>query len=152
MKKIKKNIKTATTLPGNLYNSGDFFSECKQKIFESTWQFTIDENKIKEEEIIPIKYIEKYIEEPLIITRKNGIKCLSNVCTHRGNILIEKKTNFKKKIICNYHGRQFDENGQMTFMPKCSELKNFPSQNDHLTKIPCQKWKQFDRDMTKLRF
>ena len=143
MIKINKNIKIANTLPGHLYNSEDFLNKCKKKIFESTWQFLIDEKKIKEEEIIPIQYIENYIDEPLIITKKNGIKCMSNVCTHRGNILIEKKTNFKKKIICNYHGRQFDENGKMTFMPKCSELKNFPSQNDHLTKIPCTQWKQF---------
>ena len=97
MIKINKNIKIANTLPGHLYNSEDFLNKCKKKIFESTWQFTIDEKKIKEEEIIPIQYIENYIDEPLIITKKNGIKCMSNVCTHRGNILIEQKTNFKKK-------------------------------------------------------
>ena len=38
----------------------------------------------------PIKLLENYIDEPLVLTRdaEADIHCLSNVCTHRGNLMV----------------------------------------------------------------
>ena len=41
-----------------------------------------------------ILLLEKYIEEPLVLTKKEeDIRCLSNVCTHRGFIIAHRSTN-----------------------------------------------------------
>ena len=55
--------------------------------------------------------------EVLIINDNSDIKSMSNVCTHRGNILVENPKNLKQGIICRYHGRQFNTCGKFKFMP-----------------------------------
>ena len=94
------------------------------------------------ERIRDIKYIEKYIEEPLIITRKNGIKCFSNVCTHRGHLVCNKKNN-GKSMVCRYHGRSFNLNGKFRNATGVEGVKNFPSNSDNLASIDIKEWKKF---------
>ena len=67
---------------------------------------------------------------------------LSNVCTHRGNILIDGDC-IEKNIRCRYHGRRFDLEGKFISMPEFSEVKNFPSKKDDLTEIPFNTWEKF---------
>ena len=67
------------------------------------------------------------------------LRCLSNVCTHRGNILV-KAPCVAKEIRCGYHSRRFDLAGRMTFMPEFQEAKNFPSSRDNLPAVPFETW------------
>ena len=67
-----------------------------------------------------------------ILSIDSTIKCFSNVCTHRGNILIDKPCFINKNITCNYHGKQFDTDGKFKYMPKCEGMINFPSAEDNL--------------------
>ena len=56
--------------------------------------------------------MDNVLPEPLfLIKNKNGIECFSNVCTHRGNILVKSPGKIHETINCNYHGRSFDANG-----------------------------------------
>ena len=56
----------------------------------------------------PFTYEESIVKEPLfLINNKNKVQCFSNVCTHRGNILIDKAKVLKNKIVCSYHGKKF---------------------------------------------
>ena len=59
---------------------------------------------------------------------------MSNVCTHRGNILVDSPCNLKSGIVCKYHGRRFDTCGNFKFMPKCEDVINFPSKKDKYKK------------------
>ena len=46
-----------------------------------------------------------------IVTKEGKkIRCLSNVCTHRGTIVCVKATK-TKNLVCGYHGRQFHMEG-----------------------------------------
>ena len=65
------------------------------------------------------------------------------MCTHRGNILINKPCKIQKNITCSYHGKQFNMQGKFKFMPKCEGMQNFPSKEDNLPSIPVRRWKQF---------
>ncbi|MBD0332851.1 MAG: Rieske 2Fe-2S domain-containing protein, partial [Chitinophagaceae bacterium] len=70
------------------------------------------------------------------------IHCLCNVCTHRGNIIIDqpcKTTNLR----CRYHGRLFRLDGKFISMPEFREVKNFPSFSDDLHQLPVFQWNQF---------
>ena len=70
------------------------------------------------------------------------MKILSNICTHRANLLCHKGNN-NKNIQCNYHGRTFDLNGKMKNMPGFEGVKNFPSESDNLPNIDLLDWEKF---------
>lgn len=142
---INKNIKKASTLPGTFYSTKKAFNQSK-KIFENTWQFITDDSKFnRESNTFPFYFLEKYIDEPLVLIndQKQKINCFSNVCTHRGNILIENRGLAKKNILCRYHGRKFSLDGKCIFMPKFESVVGYPCKSDDLTNIPISKWRQF---------
>ena len=85
--------------------------------------------------------LEGMVNEPYVLTKDNvDIRCLSNVCTHRGNIVCEKACK-TKSLVCGYHGRQFHLGGKMKFMPEFNEVENFPSGEDNLHEIEMDFWK-----------
>ena len=142
---LNKNIKQAKTLPSEFYYSHEKFKDLKEQVFAKNWQFICDTSKLTNEgDAVPYDFIKDYIQEPLIlINNNNKIQSFTNVCTHRGNILVEEACNLKKGIICKYHGRQFNSCGKFKFMPMFKDVQDFPSEDDNLKKIPTKKWKQF---------
>ena len=145
MKKINPDITEAKTLEGNFYCSDQIFSLVKEKIFESSWQFICSKDEVDDPDtVLPFYLLENFISEPLLLLNNNNqINCFSNVCTHRGNILVEEKTKIKKNIVCNYHGKSFAKNGEFCFMPETDGMKNFPCPDDNLTKIKTANFFQF---------
>lgn len=142
---INKDISLAETIPSRFYTEDEFFYLSKEKIFSSSWQFAGDTDKAKVPgQIYPFTLLENFLNEPLILTRdKNDrLHCLSNVCTHRGNILAEGSCN-QNNIVCRYHGRRFDLSGKFLSMPEFNEVKNFPSVKDDLTAVPFSIWGNF---------
>jgi len=142
---LNSNIKKSKTIPSEFYYSKIKFKELKENVFTKHWQFICDRNQLKKHgDALPYDFIEGFIEEPLLLINNHGtINSITNVCTHRGNILVEKSCNLKHGIICRYHGRKFDVCGKFKFMPKCDDVEDFPSENDNLKQIPFEKWKQF---------
>ena len=59
-------------------------------------------------------YIDGYLNEPLLLTRdkSENVHCLSNVCTHRGNLLVHEPCQGATQIRCGYHSRRFDLAGR----------------------------------------
>ena len=139
---VDNDIKLAETLPAKFYKNKNIFEITKERIFLRCWHW-IGDNSFKNEGNfkIPIEILPKFLNEPLVltITDKNKIKCFSNVCTHRGNILVHEKCK-SKKIICNYHGRRFNGEGKFEFMPEFKETLNFPRESDHLHDFPIFVW------------
>ena len=77
-----------------------------------------------------------------MLTNNKKISCLSNVCTHRGNLLCKTK-NKCETIQCKYHGRTFNLKGELKAAPGFEDVKNFPRKNDNLTLCKINQWKQF---------
>lgn len=65
------------------------------------------------------------LDEPLIV--KNN-ECLSNVCTHKGALLL-KEASTADGIRCPNHGRRFDEHGKMLSAPGFKKLPTFPNED-----------------------
>ena len=146
MDKIDSDINKAKTLPGSFYRTKEFFEKSKEKIFAKSWQYIGDDSLVKiEKSAHPFNFIDGLIEEPLFLIKNNDNKekCYSNVCTHRGNILIESPCIINKDITCGYHGRRFDMCGKFLSMPETKGMENFPCKSDDLTEVPLKKWKQF---------
>ena len=145
MKKIDIDITKAATLQGDFYVSKDKFNITIEKIFSRNWQFITDDSKLKDNKAaFPFQFLGDLLPEPLVlINNKGDINCFSNVCTHRGNILINEPCIINKRITCGYHGKQFDTCGKFKFMPKTEGMQNFPSIQDDLPEIAVAKWRQF---------
>ena len=143
---INQDIRVSSTLPGEFYNSATKLQESKLQIFEKSWQIICDNETIKTtNSAFPFDFMEGFITEPLLLVRdKNDeIICLSNVCTHRGAVLIDHPCQLSGNITCPYHGRRFDMEGKFKSMPETHEMENFPTQKDDLHTLNVKKWKQF---------
>ena len=138
---INSDIARAETLSSEFYTDEKYFHESKEKIFARSWQMigTTDEiNNLK-----PFTILENFLDEPILLA-KNGdeLNCLSNVCTHRGKILVEKNCE-ANGIRCNYHGRRFDLSGKFLSMPEFETVVDFPSERDNLPRFPFEVWNNF---------
>lgn len=138
---INPDIEYAETLSSEFYTSEKYFDESKEKIFARSWQFSGKTDEIKN--VKPFTILENFLDESGLFTKQNEtINCLSNVCTHRGKILIETGCE-TSGIRCNYHGRRFGLDGKFLSMPEFETAKNFPSEKDNLPKIPFEIWSDF---------
>jgi choline monooxygenase len=142
---IHQEISKAETLPAAFYRSDEVFNSFKEKVFAVTWHLVGNEKLFNlKTNLYPINFYPGFMDEPLLLTcdENDSVAALSNVCTHRGNVLINSPAK-KSKLICGYHGRKFALDGKFEFMPEFKEAENFPSNCDNLPKIPLAKWKQF---------
>ena len=131
---IESDIRKAKTLDKEFYTDPAYFELSKEKIFARSWQFLgrADEfDGLKPSTILP-----GFLDEPVLLVKTDdSLKCLSNVCTHRGKILVEKPCH-ADLIRCNYHGRRFLLNGEMLSMPEFEGVENFPCESDNLRQLP----------------
>lgn len=139
---VDPDISKAKTLSTDFYTDPQFFELSKEKIFANSWQWVGDTDLVKDAGwATPVNLLDNYLNEPLVLTKdKEGkIHCLSNVCTHRGNLMIEKSCKVND-IRCKYHGRRFHLSGKFLSMPEFKEVKDFPTAADHLTSLPYHQW------------
>lgn len=140
---IDPDIRLARTLPGAFYRETDYLEASKMAIFHRTWHYLTDSSQIAEPgTLYPFFLLPGVLDEPLLLTRdqQGQLHCLSNVCTHRGKILIEQATN-NRLITCGYHGRCFRLDGTMKSMPGFQDTLDFPSSADHLPRFSVAEWR-----------
>lgn len=139
---IDENIATAKTISTEFYLSEAVFEQAKEKIFAQTFQFAGNTDNLQEAgSAQPFTLLEDYLDEPLLLTRDlaSELHCISNVCTHRGNLLLTDACKLKH-LVCAYHGRKFNLNGQFVSMPQFQEVENFPCKQDNLQELPFYEW------------
>jgi choline monooxygenase len=141
---VNSDISRAHTISTDVYKSREFFEMAKEKIFAHSWQYAGNTDMLAITGAChPFTMLEKYLDEPLLLTKDaNGMMhCLSNVCTHRGNLLVYENCT-TSHLRCKYHGRLFDLDGKFRSMPEFKEVKDFPTAGDDLTKLPLFKWEK----------
>ncbi|MDQ3016938.1 MAG: aromatic ring-hydroxylating dioxygenase subunit alpha [Bacteroidota bacterium] len=139
---VHPDIAKAETIHTDAYLSQDVFEKFKSSIFKDSWQFIGDTDMITNQgDIYPLILLPGYLNEPLLLTRDqdDNVHCLSNVCTHRGNLIAEEPCNMRN-LQCRYHGRRFDLDGKFVFMPEFREVEDFPTERDDLHNLPLYQW------------
>jgi len=142
---INPDITKAETLPASFYRDSAVFDSIKESIFLRSWQWIGDDNLVKlSKSIYPFILLEGFLTEPLLLTRDEdeNIHCLTNVCTHRGN-LVALNSASANKLTCMYHGRRFKLNGEFAHMPEFNDAKDFPRSCDNLHQFPLKKLGNF---------
>lgn len=139
---IDPNIAKAKTLDTSFYLESEYFEAAKEKIFAPSWQFIGSADQLSERtNCLPFTLLENYLDEPLLLTRdqQGKLYCLSNVCTHRGNLLAYEPCQ-ANQLRCKYHGRLFELDGRFRSMPEFREVEDFPSAEDNLKSLPLFQW------------
>jgi choline monooxygenase len=142
---IDSDISRAKTIPTSFYLEPAYFALASEKIFARTWHFVGDLTQVKDPGwVTPVSLLDKCLDEPLLLSRDNEgtLHCLSNVCTHRGNLLVERPCKLRD-IRCRYHGRRFSLNGEFQSMPEFKEVQDFPTDEDNLKKVPLFQFKKW---------
>src|SRR5690349_6925837 len=100
---VHPNIARAKTIDTSIYTSNEYLELAKEKIFAPSWQFIGSKEQVKfSGDVQPFTLLENYLNEPLILTKDNNsnIHCLSNVCTHRGNLVAYKPCSKARNLRC----------------------------------------------------
>src|SRR5882672_11453883 len=124
---IDPDIRKARTLPSEFYTDPGYFEMSKEKIFVHSWQFLGHANEFTR--LNPAMILPGFLDEPVLLVKTDeNLTCLSNVCTHRGKILVEEpcKANL---IRCGYHGRRFSLEGKFLSMPEFKGVEDFPCES-----------------------
>ena len=139
---VDPDITIASTLAGAFYHDAATYALVRDRVFARTWHWIGDLTDVNAPNTLsPRELLPGLLGEPLLLARDgNGeLRCLSNVCTHRGNLLVKESCQ-AEQIRCGYHSRRFDLRGRMTFMPEFGEAKNFPATSDDLPIVPFADW------------
>lgn len=144
---IHHDIRQSPTLPGRFYHDAALFEANREQVFARSWQMiTGAEEMVRTpKDALPFQYMDGFIEEPLLLLADDALqlRVLSNVCTHRGKILVEHPGRLERGLVCGYHGRRFHWDGTFAAMPEMDQALHFPCADDHLTSLPVKRWKQF---------
>ena len=142
---IDPDITKAETLPASFYREQAIFEKLKHAVFYRSWQWIGHEDLVPDEKNVhPFVLLDGFLTEPMLLTKDTNqiIRCLTNVCTHRGNPVVN-TSGKKKKLVCGYHGRRFALDGSFEHMPEFKEAKDFPRPCDNLHPFPLRKWGPF---------
>lgn len=139
---VDEDVASATTLDAAFYSDPAAWTLARERVFARSWQWLDDLEAVREPgSLAPRTLLPGLLDEPLLLARDAGgaLRCLSNVCTHRGNLLVAGDGR-AESIRCGYHSRRFDLAGRMTFMPGFDGVRRFPSPGDDLPHAPFRAW------------
>ena len=139
---IDPDIRRAATMPGRVYHDPAVYDLQKRRVFARSWQLAGEVSALKSTgRVVPFTLLEGCLDEPLVWTCDDStrVHCLSNVCTHRGTLVVEGEghTNLLR---CRYHGRRFELDGRFHSMPEFEAVENFPTPADDLPRLSTAQW------------
>jgi choline monooxygenase len=135
---IDPDIRSARTLPASFYRDAAVFERVREHVFARSWQLVLDAAEATQPgSVKPFSFLEGCVDEPLLLSRDEAgtVRALSNVCTHRGNLLCTKAETGAEHLRCRYHGRRFALDGRFLSMPEFEGVRDFPSPADDLPRV-----------------
>ncbi len=131
---IDPDITVARALPPEVVHDPRWFRRTARGVLARSWQLYPDfDVPTQPQSVRPWVLGPGAIDEPLLWTRDetDTLRLLSNVCTHRAFVLIERPGSMPV-VKCKYHGRRFGLDGKMHKAPCFEHVANFPADSDHL--------------------
>ena len=141
---VDPDVGRAETLDKAFYLEDAAQAAQREQLFARSWQWLGDlADTPQPGSLVPRTLLEGCLDEPLLLARDGDgtLRCLSNVCTHRGNLLVQQVcAGGAKQIRCGYHSRRFELDGRMVFMPAFEGAQGFPRPCEDLPQLPLAAW------------
>jgi len=140
--RVDPDVRTAATPPAALYGDPAWFAAVVEHVLARGWHVVADASRVAAmETAAPTTLLPGVLDEPLVVTRdrEGRLHCLSNVCTHRGNLVVG-ECGAARTLVCGYHGRSFRLDGCFLAAPGFEESPGFPSPADSLPRVATAAW------------
>ncbi len=111
---VNLNIAEAKTLPPEVFTAQEFLDLEEKNIFGDAW-LAAPQVDAKALEIPGSRVPFELLDHKLCAVREChglGLRCFSNICTHQGNLLVDKPEVGHDIFICGVHGRAFSLEGK----------------------------------------
>ena len=134
---VDTDITRARTLPASFYRSQSVYDALTDRVLARSWQLVGHGRDLERAgSARPFVLLPGSLDEPLVLTRDldGGLHCLSNVCSHRGNI-VQAHAGDCRALRCRYHGRRFALDGTLKSMPEFEGVEGFPARSDDLPSL-----------------
>jgi phenylpropionate dioxygenase-like ring-hydroxylating dioxygenase large terminal subunit len=128
-----------------VYSDPGIFRAQRDRVFARTWQYAAHDDVVKVAgQVHPFTLLPGALDEPLLLTRdaRDRVHALSNVCTHRGTLVVE-GPGHEQQLRCRYHGRRFSLDGRFHSMPEFERTVDFPTPADDLPRVALGTWQRF---------
>jgi choline monooxygenase len=142
---IDEDVARAKTLPAEVYADPAWHATITERVLARAWHLVGDaQDDGAAGTLAPTTLLPGCLDEPLLLASDahGTLRCLSNVCTHRGNVLVSERGP-ATGIRCGYHGRRFGLDGRFLSMPRFEGAKDFPSPADDLPRVPAGRLERF---------
>lgn len=142
MRRIDPDIRRAATLPAADLRGDEAHHRVVERVLARAWHVVAAGDPAPSPgAVAPLVLLDGSLDEPLVFTRDEGgaRHCLSNVCTHRANIVASEACT-AATLRCRYHGRRFSLDGRLAHMPEFDGAEGFPSATDDLPRVPSAAW------------
>jgi phenylpropionate dioxygenase-like ring-hydroxylating dioxygenase large terminal subunit len=138
---IDADISRARTLPASVYHDASVQDRVREAVFARSWQYVPAGRSLPDGDgAVPFTLLPGVLDEPLVLTRAGeNVHCLSNVCTHRANLVVS-QAGPCRSLRCRYHGRRFGLDGRFQHMPEFEGVAGFPTPDDDLARVACASW------------
>jgi len=138
---IDPDIRDAWTLPAEIYRDPAWYARAVERVLARSWQLVPGAVAAGPGQVAPWTLLPGSLDEPLLLTRdeRGTERCLSNVCTHRGKLVVE-EPGAVRALRCGYHGRRFGLDGRFLSMPEFERARDFPAPCDDLPVLALHAW------------
>jgi choline monooxygenase len=134
---IDPDITRARTLPARFYRDPALYDAVRERVFARSWQWAGDLADVTAPgSVAPRVLCPGLLDEPVLLARDTlgTLRCLSNVCTHRGHPVCS-NAGVHEQLRCPYHGRRFGLDGRLRTAPGFDGAQDFPGPGDHLPQL-----------------
>ncbi|MGD2111731.1 MAG: aromatic ring-hydroxylating dioxygenase subunit alpha [Phycisphaerae bacterium] len=142
---IDPDIRRAWTPPARVYTDPQLYRDTRDCVFARSWQLVGHADDVRVPgQVHPFTLLAGCLDEPLMLVRDrdDSLRCLSNVCTHRG-MQVCQNGGIESVLRCRYHGRRFALDGGFQSMPEFEGVEGFPAETDDLRQLPLCQWGPF---------
>ena len=118
----KANLADAHALPFAAYTDPDIYAQERDAIFHRDWVFICAEQELAK----PGDYKAVTLAgEPIVIIRGKDqtLRALSNVCRHRGTVILDDGNGSATKLVCPYHAWTYDDQGALRGVPHPGKIE-----------------------------
>jgi choline monooxygenase len=137
-----KSKDEAYGMPSDFYTSDAFHELEKEQIFRSEWVCIGHVGEAAEPGDF---YTTELVGEQLLVARddEGNINVLSNVCRHRGNLVVNESSGNRRSFVCPYHAWTYTRDGALKTAPLMKKAKAFDAAKCSLPKLATEIWNNF---------
>ncbi len=112
---LKTAVEAGGTLPAAAYCDPDFFRYEQDALLRRTWMLAGAGGQVPNQgDAVPVEIAGRSL---ILLRDKGAIRVLSNVCPHRGALILSRARSALPMLTCPYHGWSFSLSGDVKTMP-----------------------------------